>query len=175
MSLEKTKIALISQLVREKIDHWLQKYPPERKQSCVLPALRFVQEQNGGWLTVDLMDAVADYLGLPKIAVYEVVSFYNMYETKPVGRHKVAICNSLPCMLCKSQTLIEHVEKRLGIKIGETTSDGRYTLKEAECLAACAGAPMMQIDNREYYEHLTLEKIDAIFDAIDREDQHHVK
>jgi NADH-quinone oxidoreductase subunit E len=164
---------LITAENRKKIDIWLCKYPPDRKRSAVLYALRIVQEQNGGWLTVELMNAVAEYLDLPNIAVYEAVSFYGMYETDPIGKNKLAICNSISCMLNGSEKIIEHVENRLGIKMGETTPDGKFTLREAECLAACAGAPMLQINEREYHECLTTEKVDSIMDALEKEEPTH--
>jgi NADH-quinone oxidoreductase subunit E len=144
------------------IDEWVAKYPPERRQSAVLAALREVQHENQGFLTVPLMDAVADYLGMPRIAVYEVASFYSMFETKPVGRHSVSICTNISCWLRGSDRIVEYVEKKLGCKLGESTADGRIFLKpEEECLAACCGAPMMQVDH-VYHEHLTPEKIDEI-------------
>ncbi|MGE3773798.1 MAG: NADH-quinone oxidoreductase subunit NuoE [Gammaproteobacteria bacterium] len=154
--------SLLSDHARHVIDEWVAKYPPERKQSAVLAALREVQHENQGSLTVPLMDAVADYLDMPRIAVYEVASFYSMFETKPVGRHSVSICTNISCWLRGSDRIVEHVEKKLGCKLGETTADGRIFLKpEEECLAACCGAPMMQVDH-VYHEHLTPEKIDEI-------------
>jgi len=154
--------SLISEHARHVIDEWVARYPPERKQSAVLAALREVQHENQGFLTTPLMDAVADYLDMPRIAVYEVASFYSMFETKPVGRHCVAICTNISCWLRGSDRIVEYVEKKLGCKIGETTADGRIFLKpEEECLAACCGAPMMQVDH-VYHEHLTPEKIDEI-------------
>lgn len=158
---------LISEPVRAEIDRWLKKYPPERKQSAVLIALRLVQEQNGGELTEPLMDVIAEYLQMPKIAVYEVATFYSMYNLKPVGKHKVAVCNSISCMLMGSQKIIDHLQKRFGnVPLGEPSVDGKFTLKPAECLAACGGAPMMQIDDRDYYENLTIEKVDQILDGL---------
>lgn len=160
---------LISEPIRREIDRWLEKYPPDRKQSAVLIALRLVQEQNGGWLTEDLMNAVADYLQLPKIAVYEVASFYSMYNTKPVGKHKIAICTSISCMLCGADKIVKHLQQRFGnVPLGEASADGRYTLKEAECLAACRGAPVMQIDDRDYYEDISVETADAILNELER-------
>lgn len=144
------------------IDEWVAKYPPERKQSAVLAALREVQHENHGFLTTELMDAVAAYLGLPKIAVYEVASFYSMFETKPVGHHSISVCTNISCMLRGGEEMLAHVEKRLGIKVGESTPDGKVYLKpEEECLAACCGAPMMMIDH-VYYENLTPDKVDEI-------------
>lgn len=156
-----SKLGLLSEPARAEIDRWIAKYPPGERQSAVMAALRIVQEANGGWLSTDLMDAVAEYLGMPPIAVYEVATFYSMYELKPVGRHKICVCTNISCLLCGSDDIVAHLEKRLGIKLGETTPDGRFTLKEVECLGACCGAPMMQI-GRTYYEHLTPARIDEI-------------
>ena len=167
MSAREEKGALISEAAREKIDHWLAKYPQERRQSAVLPALTIVQEEHGGWLSTELMDAVAEYLGMPPIAVYEVATLYSMFDLAPVGRHKISVCNNISCMLCGGDDIIRHIENKLGIKVGETTADGRFTLKrEEECLAACAGAPMMAVDGH-YYENLTPEKVDAILDGLE--------
>jgi NADH-quinone oxidoreductase subunit E len=154
-------IDLISAESRTQIDRWIAKYPPEQKQAAVMAALNIVQQQNGGWLTTELMDAVAEYLGMPRIAVYEVASFYTLYDLEPVGRHKIYVCTNISCMLCGSDTIVEHLQQKLGIKLGETTPDGKFTLKESECLAACGGAPMFMVD-RIYYENLTPEKVDAI-------------
>ncbi len=150
----------------EVIDRWIAKYPPERKQSAVLAALSEVQHENEGYLTTELMDAVADYLEMPRIAVYEVASFYSMYETQPCGRNNVAICTNISCMLRGSDEIVSHVEQKLGIKIGESTPDGRIFLKrEEECLAACCGAPMMQV-NHVYHENLTIDQVDQILDEL---------
>jgi NADH-quinone oxidoreductase subunit E len=156
----------LSAHVREEIDHWIAKFPPERKRSAVISALHAVQHENHGYLTTDLMDAVAEYLGLPNILVYEVASFYSMFETKPVGRHHISVCTNISCMLRGSQQVVEHVENKLGIKTGESTPDGRIYLKrEEECLAACTGAPMMMVDH-VFYENLTAERIDQILDEL---------
>jgi len=156
----------LSAHVREEIDAWTRKFPPERKRSAVISALHAVQHENHGYLTTDLMDAVAEYLGLPNIMVYEVASFYSMFETKPVGRHHVSVCTNIACMLRGSQQVVEHVENKLGIKTGESTADGRIYLKrEEECLAACTGAPMMMVDH-VFHENLTAERIDAILDEL---------
>jgi NADH-quinone oxidoreductase subunit E len=158
--------ALLSAHVREEIDHWVAKFPPDRKRSAVISALHAVQHENNGFLTTDLMDAVAEYLGLPNIQVYEVASFYSMFETKPVGRHHISVCTNISCMLRGSQEVVEYVEKKLGIKTGESTVDGRIYLKrEEECLAACTGAPMMMVDH-VYYENLTPASIDKILDDL---------
>jgi NADH-quinone oxidoreductase subunit E len=158
--------AALSAHVREEIDHWVAKFPPERKRSAVISALHAVQHENQGFLTTDLMDAVAEYLGLPNILVYEVASFYSMFETKPVGRHHISVCTNISCMLRGSQEVVDHVEKKLGIKTGDSTPDGRIYLKrEEECLAACTGAPMMMVDH-VFYENLTPVSIDKILDDL---------
>jgi NADH-quinone oxidoreductase subunit E len=158
---------LLTSHTREEIDSWLKKYPEDKKRSAVLSALSAAQHQNNGYLTTELMDAVADYLGLPKIQVYEVATFYSMYETKPVGRHNVAICTNISCMLMGSDSVVEYIENKLGCKIGESTEDGRIFLKpEEECLAACSAGPMMQVDH-VYHEKLTPEKIDEILDGLE--------
>jgi len=151
----------------EEIEDWLKRYPEDKKKSAVLAALRAAQHQNNGYLTTELMDAVADYLELSKIEVYEVASFYSMYELNPVARHNVAVCTNVCCMLMGSDTIVSHLEKKLNIKLGESTGDGRIYLKvEEECLAACAGGPMMQVDHK-YYTDLTPEKVDEIIDGLE--------
>jgi len=140
------------------------KYPTERKSSAVMAALRIAQEEHG-WLSVPLMDYVAELLGMRPIQVYEVASFYSMYDLKPVGKHKISICTNISCMLCGSDAIVKHIEQRLGIKLGETTPDKKITLKEVECLAACCGAPMFQID-KTYYENLTPQKVDEILASL---------
>lgn len=161
------KSDLLSAHARAEIDHWLTRYPDDQKQSAVLAALREAQHENGGYLTTDLMDAVADYLAMPPIAVYEVASFYSMFETKPVGRNHIAVCTNISCMLRGSETVLAYIERKLGIKLGDSTPDGKFYLKrEEECLAACCGAPMMQV-NHIYYEHLTPEKVDQVLDSLE--------
>ena len=161
-----SKLHLINTASLAEIDTWIAKYPPEQRQSAVMAALRIVQDQNGGWLTNELMDAVADYLRMPTISVYEVATFYSMYELEPIGRHKICVCTNISCMLCSSDGIIDHLQNKLGIKVGETTPDKRYTLKEVECLGACAGAPMLQI-GRTYYEYLTPAKVDEILAKLE--------
>ena len=161
-----SKIQLISEQSRADIDGWIKKYPEEQKRSAVMAALRIVQDQNNGHLTNDLMDAVAEYLDMPTIAVYEVATFYSMYELEPVGRHKICLCTNISCMLCGSDNIVEHLTQRLGITLGQTTPDGRFTLKEVECLGACVDAPMFQIGDT-YYGNLTSEKIDKILEGLD--------
>jgi NADH-quinone oxidoreductase subunit E len=140
------------------------KYPPERKSSAVMAALRIAQEEHG-WLSVPLMDYIAELLGMRPIQVYEVATFYSMYDLKPVGKHKISICTNISCMLCGSDVIVKHLEKRLGVKLGETTPDGKVTIKEVECLAACGGAPMFQI-GKTYYENLTPEMVDRILEGL---------
>ena len=166
-AIQQRKADLLTEAAKTEIDAWLKKYPDDRKQSAVLCALQAAQHQNGGWVTRELMDAVADYLELPPVLVYEVGTFYSMIELEPVGRNMVALCTNISCMLCGAQDIVEHVESKLGIKLGETTADGRITLKlEEECLAACAGGPMMTV-NGHYYEQLTPEKVDEILDGLE--------
>jgi NADH-quinone oxidoreductase subunit E len=157
----------LSAHAREVIDAALEKYPGDRRRSAVLAALHEVQHENGGHLTVPLMDAVADYLGLPRIQVYEAASFYSMFELKPVGRHSVSVCNNISCMLRGADELLAHIERKYGVKPGESTADGRFHLKkEEECLAACCGAPMMMVDH-VYHENLTPESVEKILDALE--------
>ena len=158
---------VLSEHARREIDHWLRKFPADQKQSAVLAALREVQHENNGFLTTELMDAVADYLDMAPIHVYEVASFYSMLETAPVGRHSVSVCTNISCMLCGADEMVAYIEKKLGIRTGESTPDGRIFLKrEEECLAACCGGPMMMVDH-VYHENLTFEKIDRILDGLD--------
>jgi NADH-quinone oxidoreductase subunit E len=156
----------LSQHARDAIDAALKKYPPERKRSAVLVALHEAQHDNHGHLTTPLMDAVAVYLGLPPIQVYEVASFYSMFETSPCGRHSVSVCKNISCMLRGADALVAHIERKYDVKLGESTKDGRFVFKqEEECLAACAGAPMMMVDH-VYHEDLTVEKVDQILGAL---------
>ena len=166
MSAASGNVALLSEHTRQEIDHWVAKFPEGRQRSAVLAALRFAQEQNDGHLTTELMDAIAAYLNLPPVQVYEVASFYSMYELHPCGRHHVSICTNISCMLRGGNELVAHAEKHLGIKLGESTADGRIFLKrEEECLAACTGAPMMMIDH-EFHEHLTPETVAKLLDDL---------
>jgi NADH-quinone oxidoreductase subunit E len=156
----------LSQHTRAEIDHWVAKFPPGRQRSACIAALRAAQEQNHGYLTGELMDAIAEYLKLPPIQVYEVASFYSMFETHPCGRHHVSICTNISCMLNGAEELVAHAQKKLGIRLNESTADGRIFLKqEEECLAACTGAPMMMVDH-VFHEHLTPAALDTILDAL---------
>ncbi|HEY7888820.1 MAG TPA: NAD(P)H-dependent oxidoreductase subunit E [Steroidobacteraceae bacterium] len=157
---------LLSEHTRREIDHWVAKFPPGRQRSACIASLRAAQEQNNGYLTPELLDAVAAYLQLPPIQVYEVASFYSMLEIHPCGRHHVSICTNISCMLNGGEDLVAHAERKLGIKLNESTPDGRIFLKrEEECLAACTGAPMMMVDH-VFHEHLTAEKLDKILDEL---------
>jgi NADH-quinone oxidoreductase subunit E len=156
----------LSAHVREEIDHWVAKFPAGRQRSAVIGALHAAQHENGGFLTPELMTAVAEYLKLPPIQVFEVASFYSMFETKPVGRHSISVCTNISCMLRGGDDILAHVEKRLGIKAGQSTPDGKFYLKvEEECLAACCGAPMMMIDH-VYHENLTPKAVDEVLEAV---------
>lgn len=157
----------LSDHVREEIERWKARFPEDRQRSAVIGALHAVQHENNGYLTAELMNEIAAYLDLPTIQVYEVATFYSMFQTKPVGRHNVAICTNVSCMLRGGEELLERVEKKLGIRVGESTDDGRiYLKKEEECLAACCGAPMMMVDHK-YHENLTPEKVDEILDNLE--------
>jgi NADH-quinone oxidoreductase subunit E len=161
-----SKVKLLSEETRHEIDHWVAKFPPGRQRSASLSALRAAQEQNNGFLTPDLIDAVAEYLKLPPIQLYEVATFYSMFEVHPCGRHHVSICTNISCMLRGADDLVAHAEKKLGIKLGESTPDMRIFLKrEEECLAACNGAPMMMVDH-VFHENLTPQDLDRIFDEL---------
>ena len=149
-----------------RIDHWVTKFPPENKRSALIQALLAAQDQNGGWVNKDMIEAVSDYLEMPPVWAYEVASFYSMFDLKPVGKHKVNICTNISCWLNGAEDIVAHVEKKLGISLGETTADNRITLiVEEECLAACCGAPMMVVDGH-YHENLDAEKIDRILDGL---------
>lgn len=157
---------MLSPAIREKIDQWNKRYPADQKQSGILEALRLVQEENKGYLTENLMDAVADYLGMPPIAVYEVATFYSLYNLKPVGRHVINVCTNVSCMLRDSHSIVAHLKKRLKINVNETTADGRFTLREVECLAACANAPVIHV-GKKYYEDLNEQKVDQMLDELE--------
>jgi NADH-quinone oxidoreductase subunit E len=159
----------LSAHVRDEIERWVAKFPEGRQRSAVISALHAAQHENEGYLTPEIMNAVAAYLDMAPIEVYEVAAFYSMFETKPVGKHSISVCTNISCMLRGSAEIVEHIENKLGIETGESTPDGKFYLKrEEECLAACCGAPMMMVDH-VYHEDLTIEKVDEILDAIARE------
>ena len=158
---------ILSGEVCEEIDRLIMKFPKGKQRSAVIGALHAVQHENDGSLSAEYMNAVADYMGLPTIQVYEVATFYSMFETQPVGRHNVAICTNISCMLRGANDIVEYVEAKLGVKLGESTEDGRIYLKrEEECLAACCHAPMMMVDHK-YHENLTKENVGKILDALE--------
>jgi NADH-quinone oxidoreductase subunit E len=157
----------LSDHAREQVDHWIAKFPQGRQRSAVIAALHIVQHDNEGYLSQGLMDAVARYLNLERVQVYEVATFYSMFETEKVGRHCVSVCTNVSCMLRGSEEIVSHIENRFGIKTGESTLDGKIFLKvEEECLAACTGAPMMMVNHR-FYENLTPTSVDEILDGLE--------
>jgi NADH-quinone oxidoreductase subunit E len=159
--------ARLSDHAREEIDAWIAKFPEGRQRSAVISALHIVQHENQGYLTQELMEAVAAYLDMPVVQVFEVASFYSMFETDAVGRHCVSVCTNVSCMLRGSEEIVSHIENRFGIKTGESTPDGKIFLKkEEECLAACTGAPMMMVDHK-FYENLTPAKVDEILETLE--------
>lgn len=159
--------SILNEHTRKEIDQWRAKFPEGRQRSAVIAALHAAQHQNDGYLTREFMEAVATYLDVPAIQVFEVAAFYSMFETEPCGRHSISVCTNISCMLRGGEAMLGHIENKLGIKVGESTPDGKFHLKrEEECLAACTGAPMMMIDHK-YFENLTPAVIDEILDAID--------
>ncbi len=158
--------AALSEHVTSEMDRWIARFPEDQKRSAVIGALHAAQHENHGYVTVVQMDAIAAYLDLEPIKVYEVATFYSMFETEKVGRNNVAICTNVSCMLRGGEELLAHVENKLGIQAGESTDDGRIYLKrEEECLAACCGAPMMMV-NHVYHENLTTETVEKILDEL---------
>jgi len=147
----------------KKVDEIIARYPAGKQKSALLPILHLAQEEFGGWLSVETMDYVATILKIEPIEVYEVATFYSMYNLKPVGRYMFEVCQTGPCMLRGSDNIVEHIRKKLGIAVGETTADGLFTLKTVECLGACGYAPMMQL-GKHFREHLTPEKVDQIIE-----------
>lgn len=156
---------MLSESARQHIDEWNKRYPDDQKQSGVFEALRIVQEENGGSLTTELMDAIADHLQMPRIAVYEVATFFTMYRLKPVGENVIEVCTNVSCMLNGAENIAEHFKKKLGIDWNETTPDNKFTLKEVECLGACVSAPVCQL-GKKYIENLTPEKIDELLASL---------
>ena len=149
----------------DKIEYELTKYPSDKRQAAVMSALRIVQTERG-WLSKDSIAEVAQYLRIPDIAALEVASFYNMYDLEPVGRYKISICTNISCMLRDSDTIVEHLQTKLGVGFNEVTTDGKFCLKESECMGACGGAPLMVINNHSMHEFLTAEKVDVILDGL---------
>ena len=151
---------LLSPGALERIDRELAKYPPDRKPSAVLAALTIAQDEHG-YLNAEVIDFVAHYLGMPPVAVYEVASFYAMYDLEPVGRYKLTLCTNLPCALSGATEASQHLKRCLGVDFGETTEDGRFTLREGECFGACGDAPVVLVNNKQMLIGMTPEKIDA--------------
>ena len=149
-----------------KIEYELTKYPAENRQAAVMSALRIAQTEKG-WLSKETIAWVADYLRIPAIAALEVATFYNMYELEPVGKYKITVCTNISCMLRDSDSIVEHLNKKLGIGFNETTADGKFTLKEGECMGTCGGAPLFHINNTRMCEFLTPERVDAILEELE--------
>jgi NADH-quinone oxidoreductase subunit E len=160
--------ALLSPDALAKIDRECAKYPPEHRQSAVMAALAIAQDEHG-WLSKELIQEVADYLRMPAIAVYEVATFYTMYNTVPVGRYKITVCTNLPCALSGANRAADHLKRKLGIDFNETTADGHFTLKEGECMGACGDAPVLLVNNKRMESFMSDEKLDALLDELNRE------
>jgi NADH-quinone oxidoreductase subunit E len=152
---------LLSADALKKIDREVAKYPPDQQQSAVMSALAIAQDETG-WLAPETMDFVAHYLGMPPVAVYEVATFYTMYNLAPGGRHKVTICTNLPCALSGATAAAKHLKEKLGVGFGETTADGAITLKEGECMGACGDAPVLLVDNKRMCSWMSHDKLDAL-------------
>jgi NADH-quinone oxidoreductase subunit E len=150
----------------QKIEYELTKYPADKRQAAVMAALRIAQEEKG-WLSEEIIAYVADYLGIPAIAAMEVATFYTMYQLEPVGKYKITVCTNISCMLRDSDAIVDHLNQRLGIGFNETTADGKFTLKEGECMGTCGGAPLFHINNTRMCEFLTPEKVDEILKELD--------
>ncbi|HEX4926929.1 MAG TPA: NADH-quinone oxidoreductase subunit NuoE [Burkholderiales bacterium] len=148
-----------------KIDREITKYPPDQKQSAVMAALIIAQDERG-WLSTETMDEVAKYLDMPPVAVYEVASFYSMYNLQPTGRHKITLCTCLPCGLQGALAAGDHLREKLGIGFNETTADGRFTLKEGECMGACAMAPVLLVNNKQMHDYMSHEKLDRLLEDL---------
>jgi NADH-quinone oxidoreductase subunit E len=156
---------MLSTQAIEKIDYELTKYPADQRQAAVMSALRIVQTERG-WLSKDSISEVAQYLGMPEIAALEVASFYNMYDLSPVGKYKITVCTNISCMLRDSDEIVSHLQTKLGVGFNEVTADGKFCLKEGECMGACGGAPLMTVNNHAMHEFLTPEKVDEILEAL---------
>jgi NADH-quinone oxidoreductase subunit E len=148
-----------------KIDREVAKYPPDQKRSAVMSALIIAQDEKG-WLSSELMDYVAKYLDMPPVAVYEVATFYSMYNLEPMGRHKLTVCTCLPCGLQGALDAADHLREKLGIDFNETTPDGRFTLKEGECMGACAMAPVVLVNNKKMHDYMSKEKLDKLIEEL---------
>lgn len=158
---------LLSEQAYKRIDREVAKFPADQKQSAVMAALAIAQDETG-WLPPEVMQDVADYLGMPAIAVQEVATFYNMYNVKPVGKHRISVCTNLPCALSGGEKAAHHLKDKLGIDYKETTADGRFTLTEGECMGACGDAPVMLVNHKRMCSHMSNEKIDALVEELKR-------
>lgn len=158
---------MLSQESLARIDVEVAKYPPDQKQSAVMGALRIAQEEKG-WLASETIDFVARYLDMPPIAAFEVASFYNMYDIEPVGKHKITVCTNLPCALSGGVHAADYIKHKLGIDFNETTADGKFTLKEGECMGACGDAPVLLVNNHRMCSWMTPEKIDQMLADLDK-------
>jgi NADH-quinone oxidoreductase subunit E len=159
---------MLSPDVLKRIDREIAKYPPGQKQSAVMAALAIAQDEKG-WLSTETMDFVAAYLGMPPIAVYEVATFYEMYNTEPAGRYKLTICTNLPCALQSASRAAEHLKRKLGIGFGQTTADGMFTLKQGECFGACGDAPVVLVNNKRMYSWMQPDKLDSLIAELSAE------
>jgi NADH-quinone oxidoreductase subunit E len=157
---------MLSEQIQAKINRELKKYPADQKQSAVMSALRFVQDEKG-WIAADDMADVAAYLGMPQMAVYEVATFYHMYNLKPMGKHTLTVCTNLSCQLMGANETMDYLKGRLGIGVGEATADGKFSLREAECMGACVEAPLLLVNNKRMCSRLSPEKIDQILAELD--------
>ncbi len=158
---------MLSPEALKKIDREIGKYPAGRRQSAVMAALAIAQDEHG-WLPDELMDEVARYFGMPPIAVYEVATFYNMYNLKPTGKHKVTVCTNLPCALSGGVDAAEYLKSKLGVDFTETTADGKFTLKEGECMGACGDAPVLLVNNKRMCSFMSREKLDRLIEELSR-------
>lgn len=158
---------MLSEQIQARIDRELKKYPADQKQSAVMAALRFVQDDKG-WIATEDMADVATYLGMPKMAVYEVATFYHMYNLKPMGKHTITVCTNLSCTLCGAEDTVAYLNEKLGIGLGEVTPDGKYGLREGECMGACKDAPLFTVNNKKLCGRLSKEKIDQILAELDK-------
>jgi len=158
-------MSLLSPEALQKIERETTKYPAEQRQSAVMSALAIAQDEHD-WLSNELMEEVAKVLGMPPVAVYEVATFYAMYNTKPTGRHKVTVCTNLPCALSGGAHAAEYLKKKLGVEFNETTSDGRFTLKEGECMGACGDAPVLLVNNKRMCSFMSDEKLDQLIEEL---------
>jgi NADH-quinone oxidoreductase subunit E len=158
-------MSLLSAPALERIAREVAKYPPEQKQSAVMAALAIAQDEHG-WLSNEVMEAVAKVLGMPPVAVYEVATFYNMYDLQPVGKSKITVCTNLPCALSGGVDAAEHLKAKLGVGFNETTADGRFTLKEGECMGACGDAPVLIVNNKRMCARMSAEKLDALVEEL---------